>query len=122
MEKVFDFNEYGVCTNPNVQSFASGRYKAMIETALNNGKWFYGVWLDTPTSGWVNGVSNCNSEASDTEEQAISKAAKKAIDWFNHDVEWHRKAGQKRSVPQFIYDELKKLLHPQPIQLSLFDF
>ncbi len=124
MEKVFDFNEHGVCTNPNALSFASGRFKVMIETAIVKGKWSYGFKFDTPTSGWCCGISLKwkDDDLSETESQAMSKAAQRAIEFFDDDVEWHRKAGQKRSVPQFIYDELKKLLHPQPVQLSLFDF
>ena len=52
MEKVFDFNEFGICMNPNVQSFVSGKYRAMIETAPIDGRWYYGCMLDTPTSGF----------------------------------------------------------------------
>lgn len=120
--KEFDFNEHGVCMNPNVSSIVSGRYKVMIETAMVNDKWVYGFWLDTPVSGWVNGVSIANKDESDTEQQANAKAAKKAIEWFEHEIEWHKKAGRPLSVPNFIFDELKSLLKPKPVQLSLFDF
>jgi len=122
MEKVFDFNEFGICMNPNVQSFVSGKYRAMIETAPIDGRWYYGCMLDTPTSGSGSGVSKDHTGGFDTEELALAAVAKKSIEWFDEDTEWHKKAGKKRIVPQFIYDELKKLLHPQPIQLSLFDF
>lgn len=108
--------------NPNVSSIVSGRYKVMIETAMVNDKWVYGFWLDTPVSGWVNGVSIANKDESDTEQQANAKAAKKAIEWFEHEIEWHKKAGRPLSVPNFIFDELKSLLKPKPVQLSLFDF
>ncbi len=127
MEKVFDFNEHGVCTNPNVFSFVSGRYKVMIETAMIDDKWDYGFWLDTPNSGWVNGISKNvpDPDLFKTENEAIARAAARAIEWFEHEVDWHNKAHRPIKVPQFIFDELKKLLKPQrpkPVQLSLFDF
>ena len=127
MEKVFDFNENGVCINPNVFSFVSGRYKVMIETAMIDDKWDYGFWLDTPNSGWVNGISKNvpDPDLFNTESEAIAKAAARAIEWFEHEIDWHNKAQRPIKVPQFIFDELKKLLKPQrpkPVQLSLFDF
>lgn len=121
MEKVFDFNEFGICMNPNVQSFVSGKYRAMIETAPIDGRWYYGCMLDTPTSGFGSGVCKQGPDFA-TESEALAAVAKKSIEWFDEDTEWHKKAGKKRIVPQFIYDELKKLLHPQPVQLCLFDF
>lgn len=112
-EKVFDLNEHGVCMNPNTQSIASGLFKAMIETAKIDGKWYYGVWFNTPLVGNVKGASK-SGRAFEKEQDAIKEAAQEGLDFF--------KGRSCEKVPQFIFDELKKLSKPQPVQLSLFDF
>ena len=114
-EKQFDFNDVGVCMNPNTQSIASGNYRATIKTALIDNKWYCGIDTSTPVSGWGYGVSESSKEKFDTEQDAIAYIAQRASEWFQHEL----KQGMK--VPQFIFDELKALSRPRPIQLSLFD-
>lgn len=108
--KVFHYNENGICMNPNVLTIKSGKYSAMVEVACSGGKWRYGCYLSAPTYGMSGGVSNKYGDSFDTEAQAMAEVAKIAINYFSND----------KNVPKFIFTELKKLLHPKPIQLSLF--
>lgn len=42
MEKVFEWNEHGVCTNPNELNFDTKEFVVCVKTALYNGLWFVG--------------------------------------------------------------------------------
>ena len=71
--KTFEFNEYGVCDNPETvfQSTAGGIEEIKIEVAQIDGKWVTGVLV----FGMGGGCSNTGSKFED-KEAAILYAIK----------------------------------------------
>lgn len=115
MEKQFDFNDCGVCMNPNVTSYVSGKTKCMLETCYTKRGWS-GSWSIMGNT-WGTACP-CTAEHYDkffkTEAECIAYVAKKSLDILSQHL--------TEKEMKFFNKELKVLIKPHPIQLSLFDF
>ena len=73
----FQWNEYGVCNNPNLICITGKGNTVTIETAKYKEKWYFGYDLRSANTGTIQPV-NYNDFGYDTEQKAILSAVAKA--------------------------------------------
>ena len=116
--KEFEWNDFGVCTNPNKIEKRLDKYNyIIIKTACRNGEWYDGRDLAYATGG-VGSPCSMRCKGFRTEHEAIMAAIGHATNdvqnWANfhvdkdHLISWHKKA-------------LNELIFEQR-QMSLFDY
>lgn len=92
----YKFNDFDVCTNPTeIVIYKNGRNHAIIEYAVYNDKFFYGIHLDTDNGGW-GFLPNLRSigyytldDCLNAAKQELSEKSKKNIK-SGFDVETHK--------------------------------
>lgn len=73
--KDFEFNEHGICTNPNVTKVLEEKnFNAEVRCSFHNGKWHYGYSWNNTLKGYSGascgaGIS-LNENTFDTEDEA----------------------------------------------------
>ena len=119
----YDFNENGVCVNPNMIEYSVKNTDYRIKTAKDkHGGWRVGYAFHFFTNG--NGVCvpcSCRSrERFVDEKEAIKYAADKGLEFFSGKFQSGVTCGSYLAVPNDIIVALRHLINPRPIQLSLF--
>ena len=121
----FEFNDYGVCTNPNVIFHTCSKdknkpYKGAcfrIKTCQLNGYWYYGCGGDSNKGDFFGFGTPCSANRSDkkflTEQAAIQAATE--------DIERTMKRNHAE-LPNDFWTALRNVVKKQPVQLELFEW
>lgn len=112
----YNFNQYGVCTNPDVEEFEAGHCRYEIKTATIGGNWVVGFFFSKSANGVGSPCTECNGTFQ-TREDARKHAAQRALAFFNDD----HYTDDNSHVPKEIFEKLQDIIKPAPRQMSLFD-
>lgn len=79
-QRVFEWNEHGVCLNPKLMTFKCiAKFMAQIKWACNdNNRWVYGLSFTGFQQGWSEPVLN-HSHGYDTEDEAYNKCLERLV-------------------------------------------
>lgn len=125
--KKFEFNENGVCVNPNIifcttannknNTYSSPHFS--ISTAEVDGGWIYGRDYNLINSGGGYAASKDFGEKYPTEKEAVKAAAEDIKEHIMDYVKWK---GAKE--PSYLESKLiglaDDIIHPKPVELNLF--
>lgn len=120
MAETFKLNKNEVCINPKTISYHKDLCGFRIETAYVDGQWIVGYRFAVHADGKGVGCAARWGTFS-TEKEALEYAVKMALRFFNDKHRYATNTDGFVKIPKEIFAELNNVLHPKPIQLSLFD-
>lgn len=118
--KLFKFNEFGVCVNPDVERIGKDGVSIEIHTAVVRGKWTWGIMYMLSDRGGCFGCNLSNKDWTSSQEESLQ-----------HALEWAKKWLTKQMADKNVEKKAKELLkgvnelmpsRKRPIQLELFNF
>lgn len=119
--KEFIFNSYGVCTNPNIESFEIGKCRCSMETASIGDKWIVGYLFIKSANGSGSPCTANNGRLFQSEKEARKYAAQQALDFFNEDHYTDDNSHYFANVPKDVFKKLQEIIKPAQKELYLFD-
>lgn len=120
MTETFILNENGVCINPKTVSYKKDLCGFQIEKAYVDDQWIVGYKFAVHADGSSAGCS-ARWATFETEKEALEYAVEVALRFFNGKHRYATNTDGFVKVPKEIFAELNNILHPAPVQLSLFD-
>lgn len=90
-----------------------------ISTASFKGKWLKATNLSFPTWGSGSGVYKNDKKVYNTEKEAVKAAATELIAEIDRHVRWSNNKDYN-SAEKKLVERLKNIIHPVPVELSLF--
>nr|DAP44054.1 MAG TPA: Transcriptional activator HlyU [Caudoviricetes sp.] len=110
MKTEFQYNEYGVCTNPKIVFTRNlGEWEIQVEIAQSpNGKWDFGYIINYNTGGGCRPVMLQKDDRGFTEEEARVQALK-AVESFVRKTRETNKEDQSRLL-DIIWEEMQPKL------------
>lgn len=120
--KNFEFNEHGVCTNPNVIEYEKGFCRFRIETAYTPYGWIYGLKSAKSAHAIYSPCTGYHGKYFPKEKDAILHAVNLSLEFFN---EKHRCSSNGNfdgfiKVPKEIFEKLDDIINHKPRELDLF--
>lgn len=123
----FEFNDIGVCLNPNKIFKTTSKDKRYpytdayftIETAMVNGKWVFGRDYNLSTYGSAYAAAKYLNNTYPTEKSAIRAACMEIKEGIARHVLWAH-SNKMTSQETKLVKLVDEVLNPVPIQLSLF--
>lgn len=120
MSKLFKFNEFGVCVNPDVELLGKGMTSMEITTAVVRGKWTWGIRYMLPDRGGSFGCNLSNKDWTNTQEESLQHALEWAKKWLTEQMKDKSVAKKAKELLKSVEKLMPK--KNQPIQLELFNF
>lgn len=118
--KEFEFNDVGVCLNPNIYSHTKNDLTITIKTCFYDGTWRSGGGFFSPNEGCSGSPSNGDYEKKfDTEEEAYNKQFDVMQNMYNNGI--LRDNDKLRKSFQYLLNTMKEIDFPKEVQLKLFD-
>lgn len=128
MMNKFEFNECGVCINPNTPiNYVDGINHYTIttcSTTLNNDVWVYGLSLHCHEQGFAFGGGLFMKDSYTTEDKAINHALRYVKDYLEHNIKldkkYHPNSPFIRQANKMLADVKKILFNYMYVQPTLF--
>lgn len=120
--KEYEFNDFGVCINPDEVSYDSGRCGYTLATAYTDDKWMMGYDAHKSANGVAIPICKRGGGSFTSQDEALKHAAQKVLDFFGQNHYTDDNSDRYALVPKDIIAKLDEVLHPQPVQLTLFDW
>lgn len=120
MSKLFKFNEFGVCVNPDVDKIGKTGVCIEIRTAVVRGKWTWGVMYMLSDRGGCFGCNLSNKDWTSTQEESLQHALEWAKKWLIAQMKDKSVEKKAKELLKGVENLMPK--KKQPIQLELFNF
>lgn len=118
----FQFNEYGVCTNPNTPiNYTDGMNHYTITTCeVSPGAWIYGISCHCSDRGFGFGGFQGTPTKYDTEDKAIHHALREIREYLKHSIKTDPHGSFAKPARKMVADIKKRLPNYMYVQPSLF--
>lgn len=126
MRSKFEFNECGVCINPNTPiSFTDSMNNYMVTTCeVADGAWVFGVSLHCYEQGFAFGGSINTPTTYDTEEKAVNHALREIKEHLERNIKteknYHPGSPLIKQAGRMLADIKKRIVNYMYVQPTLF--
>lgn len=120
MSKLFKFNEFGVCVNPDKDRIGKNGVSIEIRTAATKGKWTWGIMYMLSDRGGCFGCNLSNKDWTNTQEESLQHALEWAKKWLVKQMKDKSVEKKAKELLKGVENLMPKKNHP--IQLELFNF